>query len=88
MPSQSPRRAVVVVLVQRWVDHSQGYAPRLLESVVLQPGEKERLVKSSECPHRGYGSEPGLERERRIGAGTAIGGRHEISPVVKTRATS
>ncbi len=25
-------------------DHSQGYAPRLLESVVLQPGEKERLV--------------------------------------------
>jgi len=25
-------------------DHSEGYAPRLLESVVLQPGEKERLV--------------------------------------------
>ena len=37
--------------VQSWLysyndgwDHSQGYAPRLLESVVLQPGEKERLV--------------------------------------------
>ena len=25
-------------------DHSEGYAPRLLESVVLQPGEKEHLV--------------------------------------------
>ena len=37
--------------VQSWLytyndgwDHSEGYAPRLLESVVLQPGEKEHLV--------------------------------------------
>ncbi|MGC1450401.1 MAG: AAA family ATPase [Candidatus Sulfotelmatobacter sp.] len=37
--------------VQSWLctyndgwDHSEGYAPRLLESVVLPPGEKERLV--------------------------------------------
>jgi chaperone BCS1 len=37
--------------VQSWLytyndgwDHSEGYAPRLLESVVLQPGEKELLV--------------------------------------------
>ena len=37
--------------VQSWLytyndgwDHSEGYAPRLLESVVLQPGEKEHMV--------------------------------------------
>jgi chaperone BCS1 len=38
--------------VQSWLytyndgwDHSEGYAPRLLESVVLQPGEKEHIVR-------------------------------------------
>jgi len=37
--------------VQSWLytyndgwEHSEGYAPRLLESVILQPGEKEQLV--------------------------------------------
>lgn len=38
--------------VQSWLytyndgwDHSEGYAPRLLESVVLQPGDKEHIVR-------------------------------------------
>ena len=44
VPSQETRRAVVSVYVQRRLGLRGGYSPRLLESVVLEPGEKEHML--------------------------------------------
>jgi len=44
MPPEASRRAVISVHLQRWLGLREGYAPRLLDSVVLEPGEKEHLL--------------------------------------------